>query len=202
MTLQHIIETVQMTFPRMGITQLLSMSNQTEEKFASETGIIRKVISLTEVETDLPTDFEKIDNYKFIVENGSTIETLFKIVMINGKFVVIQIDNTTITAIPSPVTSIELEYYAKPTPLTGKTSSLTIPEKYSDAIIAKILEKLYARTPVTMASYTTGTNMLGIDRNMVRYWKSEYREQVIDAKKEANSRNDKSEWHFQGTDDE
>ena len=60
--------------------------------------------------------------------------------------------------------------------LIGPTESPAIPVQFHEALVAGVLEKMYAKTPEGV--------------QLSQFWDQKYRQHVIEAKKYANTRND------------
>ena len=184
MTVLNIIEIIRQVFPQIGETQLIKEIDNSQKQFVEETGIYTAQSSLTGLTTakvfTLPTGFIRLNRVNFLNSSG---EVIHNPLMYNVGYGKIAFDDrrSTITAIPDSISKIVLDYVKTPTTLTSIDSTLDIAEQFHGAIISKTMERLYARIPTRIIE---GNSM--VDWNAVSYWKGEYKDYIIKAKKYIN----------------
>ncbi len=193
MTTLQTVESIKQIFPQLLEPQIIAEMNTAQDKFARRTHILRKVGLLegitSQVSWALPTDFVELHEVELYDSDGKTLHKVDEDIdwfVDVGRLVFYDTDtDKKITTIPTSISYIWTRYSHLPTVLTLVATALTIDTQFTEAVLAGVLETLYARIPTPIV--TKDGSIMAVNFTAVKYWAAKFQELVIDAKKWINS---------------
>lgn len=191
MTLQHIYETAKQIFPQIGETQIVQEADRAQKELARDTEILETTVSLSSPSTNvvwsLPSDFLKVERIDYYDSSDNPLyvgnDIYIDYEVEQDKIFFRGTNSTNITGLPSDVSTVYLRYSKLPLSLSNISSSLSIDEQYHEGVLAKVMERLYARFPTVSIE---GGRI--IDWRAVDYWKGEYNDVRLQAKRDKNNK--------------
>ena len=158
MTLQNMIESLKASFPEATESMIVKEIDVAQRKFVSRTRLLRDVGELSNITTyisfTLPTDFKSLigiyyydENDDPIYEEDLTIAAEVHRVGTNKKLTFRSTNFTPIDNLPTNISSIQIDYYKFPTAITARSSTLSIPEQYWEALEMMVMIKFMKMFP-------------------------------------------------------
>lgn len=193
MTLENIVEQVQQLFPNIQQAQILKEIDIVQKEFVEETGLLEAEGQLEGIDENtmwqLPSDFKVLKRIDYYDVQGYPLDPEGMSYDIErGNIYFKSTTGEVLLQMPENLVYIVLQYLKVPGNITALTSVLDIPQEFHNAILAKTIERMYARFPVDVLTKDGPAKMK--DWSAVQYWKGEYRNFVIRAKQQANQASD------------
>ena len=211
---QVVYETIQQSFPEIGLVQIANEMDNQEKRFARETKILKKVGNLATLTGKaywtVPTNFDELyevelydsayaplnkvdEDIDWYLDSGGISGWQGGATAMQLRFY--STDGTEISTIPTSISYILVRYSALPSSMvTAVTGSLkafpttfTIPEQFSEAVLAGVLSAFFARVRIPLQVSADGQLVKGIDRNSRDYWEGKYGRMKLEAKRWINS---------------
>lgn len=201
-----VFETVQQSFPGIGLIQIANEMDNQEQRFARETNIIREIGTLATLTTkaywDLPTgvlEVYEVELYDSAYAPLHKVDEDIDWFIDDSQLRFYSTDGTEISTIPTSISYILTRYSRLPTTAIAASiitndsypTTFAIPEHFSEAILAGTLSAFYGRipkeVPVMNREGSVSRTILTIDRDSRNYWEAKYGRLKIEAKKWMNS---------------
>lgn len=158
MTLQNMVESLKASFPEASESMIIKEIDVAQRKFVSRTRLLKDVGELSNITSyisfTLPTNFKSLmgiyyydSNDDPIYEQDLTITAEVHTVGSNKKLTFRSTNFTPIDSLPTNIDSIQIEYYKFPTAITARSSTLTIPEQYWEALEMMVMIKFMKMFP-------------------------------------------------------
>lgn len=193
MNVQEAWEEVYELFPNKG-TFIYKDLDSAQKEFANNTKILHGRGQLTSITTNfgwtLPSDCIEVydlkayDTSNELVYLGTELLT-WEIEF--GKIYIYSLTSTVITSVPTTISTIYIHYRKSPSSISSNSSSFDINEKYHKGIVAKVLSEYYRKYPTEMIA-RDGTVVKSVNILLSREWERIYHEHRIEAKKDANKK--------------
>jgi len=170
----------------LGETQVMGTVDDIQKQFARRTLVLKGIGNLATLSTStawtLPADFFRLYDIKLFDSSNEELQmdnTTWSLGhrVDNGILHIFSTSSTAITGIPGDISVIWIYYYKLPATISALTTALTVPEDFSDAILAGTLESFYARVPTLPAS----EKVLVPNMTAARYWRDIYESKVREA---------------------
>lgn len=191
MIVQSAFEEIHELFPTITDTAIYRDLDSAQKEFVNATKVLTARGSLSDISTNfgwaLPSDCIEVYDLRAYDSNGDPVylgEEQLAYEVDLGRLYIFSLASTSISAVPSSISSIYIHYKKAPSTVSSSASTFTINEKYHKGIIAKVLANYFAKYPTI--SGDNGIKMR--DWNAVKYWEGIYNQLRIEAKKDANNR--------------
>lgn len=195
MTLANIVEKLQMMFPRATESMLVKEIDTAQKKFVNRTRLLRDVGELSSITSyisfALPSNFSSLIGIYYydsddnpIYEEELTIAAEVHRVSDSKKLTFRSTTLTPITALPTTIDSIQIDYYKAPDAIVTRNSTLSIPEYYWEALEMMAMVSLMKMFPTKVE--VNGRVYDRIDYSSIRTLQQDIREYEKDAHRERN----------------